>query len=476
MAQANRPFSTATQNFFNAFNAVSGRRLQERQLEIQQAIADRRISVQEGTLLLNQDKFEAEQTTQQGIQDVLTQQLSGGQQDQAGAPQVTPGELSLTPGGSIGVQAQPRLQPFTQSVQDKQRDISLKLLGLGKQGRDALSSISGIFKSENEQEALQAKQDVEDTQIFALKLDRAKTREARNKLIEDEQSQQILDTGQIDQELLRMRNMTDDELQGEIISDLAIGENLKEFVDNRLATPEPAKAPTTRERKVGSEIVTEQFDPATNTFKELSRAPRFQKREPLVSISTGEKEGEKLGARSDATVRDEIRGNARTASRQLGKVRSLSKLLESTGTGALTQFFPQIGRLIPGFSATDEQAAAAQINAFVLEQMEAFKGSTSNRELDFAASTVASLGNTPEANRIILRNFENVIFLSQQENRQFNDFVKGKGKPRDFIFNFQEVVFPNHPTFGNVTLDDIQTTAFENGITMERTLQEMRNR
>ena len=223
------------------------------------------------------------QQTQQGIQDVLQQQLGGGTpgltepQGIVAGEGINPGQLALTPGGSIGVQPS-RLQPFTQSRQDKQRDISLKLLGFGKAGRDALSSISGIFDAENEQEALQAKQDVEDTQIFALKLDRAKTREARNKLIEDQQSEQILDTGQIDQELLRMRNMTDDELQGEIISDLAIGENLKEFVDNRLEAP-VVKPPTTRERKVGSEIVTEQFDPATNAFTELSRAPRFQPKE-----------------------------------------------------------------------------------------------------------------------------------------------------------------------------------------------------
>jgi len=199
-------------------------------------------------------------------------------------------------------------------------------------------------------------------------------------------------------------------------------------------------------------------------------------REPLVEVKAFEKESARLGARSDALVRDEIRGNARTASRQLGKVRSLSKLLETTGTGALTQFLPQIGRLIPGFDATNEQAAQAQINSFVLDEMSKFKGNTSDRELAFARETVAELGNSPEANRIILRNFENVIFLSSEENRQFDEFVKGGNKARDFIFNFQKVIIPDHPTFGNVTLDDLQTTAFENGITIENALKELRNR
>ena len=108
--------------------------------------------------------------------------------------------------------------------------------------------------------------------------------------------------------------------------------------------------------------------------------------------------------------------------------------------------------------------------------MKAFKGSTSDKELQFAETTVARLGNTREANEIILRSFENLIFLSQQENKQFDEFLKGGGGGRDFIFDFQKVLFPEHPKFGNVTLDDIQTTAFENGITMEEAIQELRRR
>ncbi len=108
--------------------------------------------------------------------------------------------------------------------------------------------------------------------------------------------------------------------------------------------------------------------------------------------------------------------------------------------------------------------------------MQAFKGSTSNRELDFGASTVQNLGNTPEANRTITRTFENLAYLLVQENKQLDDFVKGGGKARDFIFDFKEVIIPNHPTFGEVTLEDIQTTAFDNRMTLENTIAELRKR
>jgi len=200
----------------------------------------------------------------------------------------------------------------------------------------------------------------------------------------------------------------------------------------------------------------------------------------LVKVQTFEPVEAKLGAQSDAAVRDEVRSNARVASRQLGKVRSLQKVLKRAGSGSLKQFIPQLARVIPGFGelfdVEDRQAASAQINSFILDQMQAFKGSTSERELDFATQTVQQLGNTPESNAMIARNFENAIFLALQENKQFDDLVKEGGKPRDFVFNFQKVILPNHPTFGDITLDDIQTTAFENGISMEEAIKELRKR
>lgn len=87
-----------------------------------------------------------------------------------------------------------------------------------------------------------------------MKLNRAKTREARNKLIDDEQNRSLLNTGQIDQELLRMRNMTDDELQGEIISDIAFGGSLKKLIDSRIV---PAQATPTGELPMVTRILDE---------------------------------------------------------------------------------------------------------------------------------------------------------------------------------------------------------------------------
>lgn len=283
---------------------------------------------------------------------------------------------------------------------------------------------------------------------------------------------------------LNLLDLPEDQLNLEVQKMLTMGTDIKSLTDPFTLGPGQARFTAGAEEiasqpviptdiaKLNADLEAGRITPAQHT-KAVDKALR--EKAPLVKIA-GETEASKLAARSDAVVRDEVRGNARIASRQLGKVRSLSKLLEATGTGALTQFAPQIGRLIPGFDATNEQAAQAQVNQFALDLIGDFKGPTSDRELAFVNQTIQNLGNTPEANRIITRSLENVIFLAGQENNQFDEFVKGKGKPRDFIFDFQKVLFPNHPTFGNITLDDIQTTAFDNQITMERALQELRKR
>ena len=52
--------------------------------------------------------------------------------------------------------------------------------------------------------------------------------------------------------------------------------------------PGAAKVPTTRERKVGGKIVTEEFNPETGKWQPISEAPRFQEREPEFFGPTGE--------------------------------------------------------------------------------------------------------------------------------------------------------------------------------------------
>ena len=59
------------------------------------------------------------------------------------------------------------------------------------------------------------------------------------------------------------------------------------------AAPQTPKAPQTREIKIGDEVVTQQFDPATNTWIEIARAPAQQPKQPTPALSPERFEQEK---------------------------------------------------------------------------------------------------------------------------------------------------------------------------------------
>ena len=112
------------------------------------------------------------------------------------------------------------------------------------------------------------------------------------------------------------------------------------------------------------------------------------------------------GRRSDM-IKD-INKNAGFARKQIPKLRSLVSAVKDVEsgqyleTGKIAQIKASIGPFIPGVDPTNEQVFLAQVNALVMETLSMMPGSLSNDELKFAISTKANLGNTPEANRIIL--------------------------------------------------------------------------
>lgn len=281
MAQATNPVGTGIQNFFNAFNASSNAAFRRRQLEIQQAIADRRISVQEGTLLLNQEKFNAEQANQQTERTSFNQAVQGlfsGNQ-QTTQPQNISAELAQVLGSDVqgnidptsargGLADTSQLQipetagdlsvsraPLTQSMLDEEKQDLVSLLGFSG-GTPAFQVINPVLQANDPRQIRQLRDDTQETLDLARNIQKAKTRQEKNTLIDDAQSKQILDTGQINQELLNMKNMDDEELEGEMISDLEIGNQILKIADRRLGTDAEVLLPGQKPRGTAREQTT----------------------------------------------------------------------------------------------------------------------------------------------------------------------------------------------------------------------------
>lgn len=249
-------FAGAAQDFLGAFNTGRDRQLKQKQLEIQQAVAERQISVQEGTLLLAQEEAQINQQAQTDIEGNLQQQADlirgGGQepsiQDQlsqqlnlAQAPQLQ--DPTSAGGGLIdpSLAVSPVQQPeapirLTDAMRREQDALSAELLGI-KGGAAIFTQFKDVLARGDKRELALAKEDIEDEQRLALSLKRADTREKKNKLVRDEMNKELLENGQIPPKLLQMINMDDREFEANNFQMLAQGEVLQKMVENVLIPP-----------------------------------------------------------------------------------------------------------------------------------------------------------------------------------------------------------------------------------------------
>jgi len=240
--------SGAATNFLDAFNASRDRQLKEKQLEIQQAIADRRISVAEGDLLLRQEEARASQQAQTDIQANLQQQAElirgGGQQpsinDQLSRQLNLAQDPTSATGGLIdpsqAIAPQPERIQLTPAMKRDQDALSAELLGI-KGGFQVFNQFKSVLDRGDKRELALAKEEIEDEQRFALSLSRADTRDKKNRLIDSEISKELVATGEMPQELLRMRNLDDEGLDANVFTGLAQGDVLQKLIENQLIPP-----------------------------------------------------------------------------------------------------------------------------------------------------------------------------------------------------------------------------------------------
>lgn len=199
-------------------------------------------------------------------------------------------------------------------------------------------------------------------------------------------------------------------------------------------------------------------------------------KQALVNVSVGDTEAAKLTAKRDSLVIEDMTSNARIAAREKSRVRALSRALQKTKQGAYSQYLPELARIVPGLDATNEQVAQTQITNMAIDMLQKFKGPTTDFEFRKAEETQANLGNSPEANRMIIRNLDNAIKLVEMEKRQFDDYRRKGGQPGEFVFNTDSVIVKSHPQHGDVTIGDVQQTAHHWGLSIDETIKILRSK
>lgn len=231
---------------------------------------------------------------------------------------------------------------------------------------------------------------------------------------------------------------------------------------------------------------------------------------PLVDMGDGEKYADivnKSIAGDFAESMKTYKQAGRTASRSRRKLTQVRALINEAGQGAFSegkltakQVFEAFG-VNPETVGLDDNAAATEAFRAVttnigLDALQSFKGSTSEKELEVALSTVPNLSNTVEGNQIVLELMDRVLEAEEivaDEVRQFQKEKAGKYTPEDEIElqdriderleNFDivpeslrgkmdaaTIVIQGHPKYGDITEADIKRIMEKHGKTREEVL------
>ena len=240
-------------------------------------------------------------------------------------------------------------------------------------------------------------------------------------------------------------------LQGEELSRffLAPEEVRNEFYNSRM-NPEPMGAPTTRTVNRGGETVTEQWNPQTQQFEEIGRAPRWNPNaQPLVTFNEGEQSNPYAEAYRAATeehmqtILTEVGPAAERRAIQLDRLEDLLSANE-TGLGAAARLFASDFGLEIGENVGELQAARALINSLVPELRPPNSGTFTDADARLARESLPRLINTPGGNALILstlrriNDYDRQLYrLTQQVGRgditeqQYNAAVAALANPLD---------------------------------------------
>lgn len=155
----------------------------------------------------------------------------------------------------------------------------------------------------------------------------------------------------------------------------------------------------------------------------------------IKAESAAKKAEATASAKSVVKFEEELDENAFQARRYLPQINRLKDALATVGTGVTQKAKATFGQFLPGVDPSDEQALNAALNEQVFTILSQFKGAISDGERLFAKETITNMGNTTEANMMILDRLATKQNDLIEEHKQYKEHKQEGGKKEDFEFS-----------------------------------------
>ena len=169
-------------------------------------------------------------------------------------------------------------------------------------------------------------------------------------------------------------------------------------------------------------------------------------------------------------ITSELSDRNRNSSRESVKLNQAFKLAQNAEQGLTGASKIQLAKLFPNIDVTNEALLSQSLTGLALEQLQNFKGPTTDFEYGIAEQIAGKIGDSKSANVARLKSLQRANWFNRREFDQFQKYVSQGKDPDTFGFDFGARV---NTKKGDFSLQDLQDTAVENNLTIEEVIKRL---
>ena len=195
-----------------------------------------------------------------------------------------------------------------------------------------------------------------------------------------------------------------------------------------------------------------------------------QAQSDIAVQETEKKEVIKQRVARASKIKGELGDRNRSAARSGRLISEALTFAENASQGLSGAGKLKLSKLLPGIDAGDEAGLDSALKQLALEQLQNFKGPTTDFEFGVTENIVGGVGNSKESNRARLKSLQRATWFNQREFDQFRKHTAKGGDADSFSFNFGEPIDTKKGVF---TLQQLQDTAVQNNISIDDVLKRL---
>ena len=225
----------------------------------------------------------------------------------------------------------------------------------------------------------------------------------------------------------------------------------------------------TNKRLTGQEAM-DRLDQAMKA--EADREVEAKKR--AADISVDEKQRKERATQTEKRISEltgDINARARNAAASRPIINEALIVANQASQGLAGVSKVQMSRLFPGIDVSNEAILEANMLRLALEQLQSFKGPTTDFEFGVTQSIAGDLADGRSANIARLNSAARAAWFAEENKRQYDQWVQSGKDPETFVFSMDVPAIVNGVELTHkgqpVKLRDLQDTAVENHLTIE---------